>query len=108
MEQSASNVDQSIEPDLRFHLGILRATGNELLGPLGALIETALASSMKLTSSQQDGLSDALPLHKAVLDGIEARDPERARQAMRALLAGAIADMRRAIAGQNAAVYEPT
>lgn len=97
MEEAGCDLEASIEPDLRFHLSILAATGNELLVPLGALIETALASSIKLSGSAPDALFHALSMHKAVLDEIRRRDPNGARLAMRNLLVKSVAYVRRAI-----------
>lgn len=97
MEAAGCDLDSSIEPDLRFHLSILAASGNELLVPLGALIETALASSLKLSGSAPDALFHVLPLHRAVLDEIRRRNPRGARLAMRALLTRSVEYVRRAI-----------
>ncbi len=103
MEAAGCNLEASIEPDLRFHLSILAATGNELLVPLGSLIETALASSIKLSGSAPDALFHALPLHKAVLDEIRRRDPNGARLAMQTLLVKSVDYVRRAIEREKAA-----
>ncbi|MEE8270167.1 MAG: FadR/GntR family transcriptional regulator [Alphaproteobacteria bacterium] len=97
MEAAGDDLDASIEPDLRFHLGILAATGNELLVPLGALIETALASSIKLSGSSPGATFHSLPLHKAVLNAIKRRDASGARLAMRKLLEETIKDIRHMI-----------
>ena len=97
MEAAGEDLEASIEPDLRFHLSILAATGNELLVPLGSLIETALASSIKLSGSESSQEIYALPKHKAVLDAIRARDAKAARVAMRTLLSESIELVRRAI-----------
>lgn len=87
MEAAGADVDASVEPDLRFHLAILAAARNEFLHPLGALIETALASSFKLSGSNPGAQYRSLPRHRAVLDAIRAGAPERARLAMDDLLA---------------------
>src|SRR5262249_5197548 len=81
------------DADLRFHQAILTATGNELLGPLGALIEAALAISFKQTSSRPRGRIDSLPRHKTVLEAIERGDPAAARLAMGRLLDESIEDL---------------
>ena len=97
MEAAGEDLEASIEPDLRFHLSILAATGNELLVPLGALIETALASSIKLSGSEVSQQFYALPKHKAVLDAIRAGDANRARLTMRTLLVESVEFVKRAI-----------
>lgn len=86
MEAAGADVEAGIEPDLRFHQHILAATGNELLRSLGAMIETALAASFKVSSSRPDVQLNALDLHKRVLDAIAAGQPEVARRTMVLLL----------------------
>ena len=98
MEEAGNDSDLWIDPDLRFHQAIIRATGNELLWPLGAIIETALATSFRLSSAHWDGPIHSLPLHLAILDAIRKRDPEAAQAAMHRLLDGAADDVRRALA----------
>jgi DNA-binding FadR family transcriptional regulator len=95
--ETAPDGDASVEPDLRFHQSILAASNNEFLQPLGALIETAMASSFRVTNNEPGALQVSLPRHQAVRDAILARQPEEARQAMRILLEDAVQDMRRAL-----------
>lgn len=94
MEQAPSGSDAVVATDLRFHQAILTASGNQFMGSLGSLIETALAVSFRLSSSARpDAHVTSLPGHKAVLRAIEKRDPETARSAMRRLLKNAKADV---------------
>ncbi|MGK9165457.1 FadR family transcriptional regulator [Inquilinus limosus] len=95
--EAAPDGDASIEPDLRFHQSILAASNNEFLQPLGSLIETAMASSFRITSNEPGALQVSLPRHRAVRDAILTHEPETARQAMRILLEETAADMRRAL-----------
>jgi DNA-binding FadR family transcriptional regulator len=101
MEAAGNDSDLWIDPDLRFHQAIIRATGNELLWPLGAIIETALATSFRLSSADWDGPIHSLPLHRAILDAIRMRDPEAAQAAMHRLLDGAAEDVRRSLADKR-------
>jgi DNA-binding FadR family transcriptional regulator len=101
MQQAGNDSERWIEPDLRFHQAIIRATGNELLWPLGSIIETALATSFRLSSAHWDGPVHSLPLHKAILDAIRRHDPEAASAAMNRLLDNAADDVRRATAGSR-------
>jgi DNA-binding FadR family transcriptional regulator len=101
------DVARLTEADLRFHQGILDATGNAFLADLGAVIENALRGSFQL--SWQNGRSRpdlALRQHQRVLDAIRARDPEAARDAMTVLLGGAIADVRLSLSRRAAAATE--
>ena len=72
--------------DLEFHLAILSATGNPFLNSFGAVVGAAWRMSFELSTRQPGEPRKSLPLHRAVLDQIWARDPARARQAMTALL----------------------
>jgi DNA-binding FadR family transcriptional regulator len=101
MQQAGNDSERWIEPDLRFHQAIIRATGNELLWPLGSIIETALATSFRLSSADWDGPVHSLPLHKAILDAIRRHDPQAAAVAMNRLLADAATDVRRASADRR-------
>ncbi len=97
MADAGNDSELWVEPDLRFHQGILWATGNELLGPLGAMIETALVTSFRLSGANPDGPRHALPLHAAIFDAIQRHAADEAASAMQRLLDGAAVDMRRAL-----------
>ena len=101
MEAAGNDSKLWIDPDLRFHQAIIRATGNELLWPLGAIIETALATSFRLSSAHWGGPIHALPLHRAILDAIRKRNPEAAQAAMHRLLHGAADEDRRVLADKR-------
>lgn len=96
MEEASDDDVKLIGPDLAFHQLILRMTGNELIGSLAALIETALITSFRLSIGNPAGQRPSLPLHLAVLAAIRDRDGHRARAAMIALLAAAEEDVRKA------------
>lgn len=72
--------------DVRFHLAVLTATGNELLVPLGFLIESALGNMFDYTARHNDNFRKALPLHEDISNAIRRRNPEAARRAVRRLL----------------------
>ena len=46
----ARNVDEWVRADLRFHLSVLEAGGNELLVPLGTLIDRTLEAQLQLNA----------------------------------------------------------
>ena len=97
MEQYADDGPRFAEPDLAFHQLILRMTGNELIGSLAALIESALVMSFRLSDANPLGQRPSLPLHRRVIDCIRARDPAGARDALLRLLDDAEVDVERAI-----------
>ena len=83
---SARNIDEWVRADLRFHLGVLVACSNELLMPLGSLIERTLEAQLRLNAKRAEVFNAALSQHTAVYEAIRARRPEEARAAMAQLL----------------------
>jgi DNA-binding FadR family transcriptional regulator len=74
------------DADVKFHFAILQAAGNELLVPLGLVIESALGSMFTYTARQKGDVGRTLPGHERILVAIRARRPNAARQAVRKLL----------------------
>ncbi|GLU33040.1 GntR family transcriptional regulator [Trinickia caryophylli] len=83
---AARNVDEWVRADLLFHLGILAACSNELLMPLGPLIERTLEAQLLLNAKRAEIFNASLAEHTAVFEAIRARDGEGARAAMAGLL----------------------
>ena len=83
---AARNVDEWVRADLHFHLGILAACSNELLMPLGALIERTLEAQLRLNAKRAEVFNAALNQHTAVFDAIRARRADDAGSAMADLL----------------------
>ena len=83
---AAQNVDEWVRADLRFHLSVLNACSNELLLPLGALIERTLEGQLRLNAKRADVFNASLAEHTAVFDAIKVRDAKGARRAMAELL----------------------
>jgi len=98
MEEAGDDGKKFEEPDRQFHQAILRMTGNEMIGSLAALIETALLMSFRLSNDNPRGQRHSLPLHRAVLTAIQRQHPEQARKAMERLLVQSERDVRQAIA----------
>jgi DNA-binding FadR family transcriptional regulator len=73
--------------DTRFHLAILRATGNELLVPLGVMIESALSHLFDFVSREDASFRHAQTLHEAIERSVRLQRPDAARKATRRLLA---------------------
>jgi DNA-binding FadR family transcriptional regulator len=83
---AARNVDEWVRADLQFHLSVLTACSNELLIPLGALIERTLEAQLRLNAKRADVFNASLAEHTAVFDSIRARDATAAYAAMASLL----------------------
>jgi DNA-binding FadR family transcriptional regulator len=72
--------------DVRFHLAILAAAGNELLVPLGFVIESALSHMFDYTATHNEDMRSALSLHEDILRAVRLNRPSVARMAARRLL----------------------
>ena len=83
----ATSLAVRTEADTRFHLAILRASGNDLLVPLGVLIESALNNLFIAVTRETSNVQHAQKLHEAIERNIRLRRPEAARAAVRRLLA---------------------
>jgi DNA-binding FadR family transcriptional regulator len=83
---AARNVDEWVRADLRFHLSVLTACSNELLIPLGTLIERTLEAQLRLNAKRAGVYNASLAEHTAVFEAIRARDAAGAQQAMAGLL----------------------
>lgn len=84
-----------ISADLRFHLGILGATGNHFLSAFGSLIYAALFSTFRLSWEGAARIRDnRLQQHGDVFDAIRQKDPDLANERMRALIRDSLGDVR--------------
>lgn len=84
---TAPTLSERTRADTRFHLAILKASGNDLLIPLGTLIESALNNLFVYVTREANSLRHAQDLHEAIEEKIRLRRPEEARKAVRRLLA---------------------
>jgi DNA-binding FadR family transcriptional regulator len=73
--------------DVRFHLAVLDASGNELLRPFGRVIESLLANLFVFTLATGQDQRASLMQHGAILRAIRDGKPLTARLAVRKLLA---------------------
>lgn len=101
MVAAGEDVEAGVEPDVRFHQAILSSTNNVFLAPLGALIESALATSFQLSRSNPGAIRNSLPQHKAVLEAIISGNSEGASNELRKLLVDAATDYKIVVAGGN-------
>jgi len=73
--------------DTRFHLAILKAARNDLLLPLGAMVDSALTHLFTVVTREANDLRHAQDLHEAIEEAIRLQRPDEARAAVRRLLA---------------------
>lgn len=83
------------EADMRFHLAIVRATGNELLEQMTRVVYSALLVSFRTTSRLPGSARRSLPKHRAILRAIADRQPLRAKTAMERLVSGTAREISR-------------
>jgi DNA-binding FadR family transcriptional regulator len=79
--------------DLRFHEAILDASGNMLLVQLKPILRAVLKASFRLSMHDHERAQASVTIHRHVASAIGARDPQKARETMIALLKIAQADI---------------
>jgi DNA-binding FadR family transcriptional regulator len=84
--------------DLLFHQGLLRACRNRMLIQMSKALGALLRTSFVISTSRKDGAKNSLPLHRAVLDAVIARNPARAEKAILVLIDGAREDIEQVLA----------
>jgi len=95
MEQTLAHTREFIQADMEFHAAIIAACQNELLDQLSLTIEAALGATRRITTQFPGSSLTSLPLHRAVLDAIQGRDPAAAHRRMRDLIDSAAGDIAR-------------
>lgn len=86
MEAGVKDQAAYLAADLLFHDRILAACHNDLLEHLGSILRTVFRAMFTYTNSSPTARRRALPLHRAILEGIAARDGDVAEAAMRTLI----------------------
>lgn len=87
--------------DLRFHQGLLRACRNRMLVQMSKALSALLRTSFEISTSRPDGPKSSLPLHRAVLDAVIARQPALAEKAILKLIDGAAEDIEQVLASRK-------
>jgi DNA-binding FadR family transcriptional regulator len=83
---SPSAEERFHEADVAFHRALIQATGNRALGRMTEPVHGALAAARRPLARPEHRLERSLPEHREILAAVAARDPVRAREAMRAHL----------------------
>jgi DNA-binding FadR family transcriptional regulator len=79
--------------DLLFHQGLLRASHNRMLIQMSKALGALLRTSFEISTSKKDGPKSSLPMHRAVLDAVMAKEPLQAENAILKLIDGARDDI---------------
>lgn len=92
MADAGSDAAAVVEADLTFHQALLDAAHNELLSRMEVVIEAGLRARDVIVHSGENW-PDSVPVHRAILHAIEARDGGAAEAAVQDLLAQASVDV---------------
>jgi DNA-binding FadR family transcriptional regulator len=87
--------------DLRFHQGLLRACGNRMMVQMSQAIGALLRTSFEISTTRKDGPRSSLPMHRAVLDAVIARNPAKAERAILVLIDSARDDIEMVLASRR-------
>jgi DNA-binding FadR family transcriptional regulator len=90
-----------VKHDLAFHQGLLNACHNRLVAHMSSAFAALLRTSFEISTSMPMGPARSLPLHRAVLDAVIARDPAKAERAALVLIDGARQDIEVVIASRR-------
>ncbi len=93
MKDAIENGGDYVTHDLRFHQGLLKASRNRMLVQMSKALGALLRTSFEISTRLKDGPASSLPLHRAVLDAVIARQPDAAEKAIHVLIAGARQDI---------------
>lgn len=100
IEQAYAGMKHAIEfggdyvtHDLLFHQGLLHACHNRMVAQMSKAIGALLRTSFEITTTKPNGPAISLPLHRAVLDAVIARSPEKAERAVLKLIDSARDDI---------------
>ena len=92
MDRSLDDPEAYVEADLDFHLALAEAMGNPLILSLLDSIVAVLREQRSRIFNVEGGPARGQFHHKRILAAIEKRDPDKAREAMRAHLKQVLAD----------------
>jgi DNA-binding FadR family transcriptional regulator len=87
--------------DLLFHQGLLRACHNRMIVQMSKVLGALLRTSFEISTARKDGPRRSLPLHRAVLDAVIARNPAKAEKAIIVLIDGARKDIEQVLANRK-------
>jgi len=101
MKHSIEQGGDYVRHDLAFHQGLLRAAHNRMLVQMSKALGALLRTSFEISTSRPRGPADSLPLHRAVLDAVIARNPAKAERASLVLIDSAREDIDQVLASRR-------
>lgn len=94
MERGLSSQERFITADLHFHLAVAEATSNRVIVHLMHAIRSLLQRSLASAYDIQGSPERAIEMHRLILEALEDRRPEEARQLMQEHVARVERDIR--------------
>ena len=101
MRRAVEEGGDYVSYDLRFHQGLLRACGNRMMVQMSQAIGALLRTSFEISTTRKDGPRQSLPMHRAVLDAVIARNPAKAERAILVLIDSAREDIEAVLASRR-------
>jgi DNA-binding FadR family transcriptional regulator len=87
--------------DLAFHQGLIAACHNRMLVQMSKALGALLRTSFEISTTRPGGPAQSLPLHRAMLDAVVARNGTKAERAALALIDGAQDDIEQVLASRR-------
>ncbi len=101
MQHAVEHGGDYVGHDLRFHQGLLRACHNRMVIQMSKALGALLRTSFEISTARPNSPAASLPLHRAVLDAVIARQPALAEQASLALIDSARDDIEQVLASRR-------
>jgi DNA-binding FadR family transcriptional regulator len=101
MQAAIEHGGDYVASDLHFHQGLLRACHNRMVVQMSKALSALLRTSFEISTARPNGAADSLPLHRAVLDAVIARDPQAAERASQQLIDSAAEDIEAVLASRR-------
>jgi len=101
MKDAIEHGGDYVAHDLRFHQGLLRACHNRMVVQMSKALGALLRTSFEISTTRKNGPAQSLPLHRAVLDAVIARAPQRAEAAILLLIDNAREDIEQVLASRR-------
>lgn len=90
-----------VRHDLSFHQALIAACHNRMLVQMSKALGALLRISFEISTHRPNGPANSLPLHRAVLDAVIARDADRAQTAALVLIDSARDDIEQVMASRR-------
>lgn len=98
MKRAVEQGGDYVTYDLRFHQGLLHACRNRMMVQMSKALSALLRTSFEISTKKKDATVRSLPLHRAVLEAVIARNPAKAEKAILVLIDGAHDDIEQVLA----------